>query len=182
MSLLRSRRSDVWYSLLLVGLVAGLAALVAAFGALRLFGVDLRTVSWREVAPRGYGAFVLAVALVAAMLGATLWWLAIIRPDRLSVRRGIGVGAFGGLLAHPLVWYAILVVAFLTGQPTVLGVFQVANPLVDLVAAAVLSVFSLVWAGWLTALLGGLTGGTIAALQSRFGCQERWRAALAPSA
>lgn len=168
MSLPRSKRSDVWYSLLLVGGGAALAGLAAAILALQFYGTSYGT----RVA-----VFYLAAPLAAALLGPYLWWRAIIKPDRLSVRRGIGVGVLGASLAHPLAWYLALVLAFLTGEQTVAGIL-VTNPLLDLLAPLFLAPFSLIYVGWITALVGGVAGGATALLQSAYGCSERWRAAL----
>lgn len=168
MSLPRSKRSDVWYSLLLVGGGAALAGLVAAVLALQFYGTSYGT--W--VAP-----FYLTAPLAAALLGPYLWWRAIIKPGRLSVRRGICVGVLGACLAHPLAWYFAMVLAFLMREQTVAGIL-VANPLQDLLTSLFLAPFSLIYVGWITALVGGVAGGTAALLQSAYGCSGRWRAAL----
>ncbi len=170
MSLPRSKRSDVWYSLLLVGGGSALAGLAAAILALQFYGTSYGT----QVA-----VFYFAAPLAAALLGPYLWWWAIIKPGRLSVRRGIGVGVLGASLAHPLAWYMALVLAFLTGEQTVAGILAT-NPLQaqDLLAPLFLAPFSLIYVGWITALVGGVAGGAIALLQSTHGCSGRWRAAL----
>ena len=171
MSFPRSKRSDVWYSLLLVGGGAALAGLAAVILALQFYGTSYGT----QVA-----VFYLAAPLAAALLGPCLWWWAIIKPDRLSVRRGIGTGVLGASLAHPLAWYIALVLAFFTREQTVAGllVFNPFNPLQDLLAPLFLAPFSLIYVGWITALVGGVAGGAIALLQSAYGCSGRWREAL----
>jgi hypothetical protein len=172
MSVLRSHRRDVWYSLLLVAAGAALAGLAATAVALRFVGMP----------PADYYAvFYVTAPLAAALLGPSLWWWAIIKPGRLSVRRGIGVGVLGASLAHPLAWYIALVLAFLMGDRTIGGVnggINVTNPLQDLFASLVLAGFSLIAVGWITALMGGVAGGVVALLQSVSGCTQRWHAAL----
>jgi len=165
MSMLRSKRWDVWYSLLLVGAGAALAGLAAATVALRFAGMPI-------------AEFYLAAPLAAVLLGPGLWWWAIIQPGRLNVRRGIGVGVLGACLAHPLAWYIALVLAFVRGEPTIASI-NVTNPVQDLLASLVLAGFSLLYVGWITALVGGAAGGLVALLQSVSGCTQRWRAALA---
>ena len=179
MPLIRSSRADVWYTLLLVGISAACAGLLAAVCAVQFAVAGVQVETWRVSQLDRYTAFLVAAPLVALVLGPPLWWWFIVKPGWLGVRRGVGVGVLGGLLAHPLVWYAVLVAAFLTGQPTVAGVLQVTNPFVDLFGAVALSAVTLIWVGWITALVGGLAGGMIALLQVRCGCRERWRAALA---
>ena len=165
MSMLRSKRWDVWYSLLLVGAGAALAGLAAASLALGFAGMPI-------------AEFYLAAPLAAALLVPGLWWWAIIKPGRLSVRRGIGVGVLGACLAHPLAWYIALVLAFLGGEPTIASI-NVTNPVQALFASLVLAGFSLLYVGWITALVGGAAGGLVSLLQSVSGCPQRWRAALA---
>ncbi len=161
MSMLRSNRWDVGYSLLLVGAGAALAGLAATSVALRFAGMPM-------------AGFYLAASLAAALLGPGLWWWAIIKPGHLSVRRGIGVGMLGACLAHPLAWYIALVLAWFTGERTIGGI-NVANPLVDFLGSLYLAGFSLIYVGWITVLIGGIAGGVVALLQSVSGCAHRWR-------
>jgi hypothetical protein len=160
-----------WTTLLLVGFSAACAALIAAICVLKVFFPG-------ELAPR-FMTFVVASCLIAALLGPALWWWAIIKPDRLSTRRGIGVGALGGILVHPLVLYTLFVEAYLTRQSTALPVGNPTNPLLDLVSALLGGIMSVLFAGWITVPIGAMAGWIIALLQSRSGSQERWRAALA---
>lgn len=176
MHLFRIKRSDIWYTLLLVAIVAAIASFVAAIIAIRLIWATTPP-DYGVTIPPDYKAILFAAPLASAVLGPSLWWGAIIKPGRLSVRRGIAVGALIGFIAHPVVWYIALVLAFLTRQPTVAGA-QVTNPLLDLLTALSLATISLIFAGWLTVLIGGAVGGMIALLQSMSGCRERWRAAL----
>src|SRR5262245_48698124 len=111
MSFLRFVRYPAnWTTLLLAWLGADCAAFVASFAVLREYFPI-------QIIPR-FITFVVASCLVSALLGPVLWWWAIIKPDRLSVRRGIGVGALGGILAHPLVLYVVFVEAYLTRENT----------------------------------------------------------------
>lgn len=177
MNFLRFNRSDVWYSLLLIGIAAALASFVAAILAIRLMYFGGEWQSWWAMLPPDYKPFPLFAGVTSAVLGPTLWWWIIIKPGRLSVRRGILVGALVGIVAHPVVWYEAFVSAHFTGQQTVIS-FQVTNPLEDLVTAMFLATFSVIFVGWLTALIGGVFGGVIALLQSVSGCRGCWQAAL----
>lgn len=173
MSSLRSKSWDVRYSLLLVGAGAALAGLAATAVALRFVGMPIAEF---------YAEFYLAAPMAAALLAPCLWWWAIIQPGRLSVRRGIGVGVLGACLAHPLAWYIALVLAFLTGARTMGGItggITVTNPAQDFFTSLILAGFSLLYVGWITALIGGIAGGGIALLQSVSGCARRWRVDLA---
>jgi hypothetical protein len=177
MSLFRSRRSDVWYTLILVGVIAALASCVAANLGLRLIYPASGWQGGEATIPPDLATFPLMAALVSAVLGPALWWRIIIKPGRLSVRRGIATGALTALIAHPIVWYVAFILAFFTGQHTV-GSFLVSNPLLDLISALVLAAFSVAYVGWLTVSIGGVLGGIIALLQSISGCRGRWQRAL----
>ncbi|MGE5333362.1 MAG: hypothetical protein ACM3N4_01560, partial [Nitrososphaerota archaeon] len=175
-SRLRFKYADVWYTLLLVGCAAALASLFAAMLAIRLMWATTPP-DFGATIPAGYSVLLIAAPLVSAVLAPLLWWRMIVRPGRLSVRRGIAVGALAAIIAHPVIWYVALVLAFLAGQRTVAGML-VNKPLQDVIAAVFLGAVSLIYTGWLTALVGGAIGGMIALLQSVSGCRERWRAAL----
>jgi hypothetical protein len=162
----------VWYSLLLVGVGAALAGLAATAVALRFVG---------RLPADYYAVFYLTAPLAALLVGPSLWWWAIIKPGRLSVRRGIGVGVLAASLAHPLAWYIALVLTLLMGERTIGGItggVNVNNPVQDVFASLVLAGFSLIYVGWITALIGGVGGGVVALLQSVSGCTHRWHAAL----
>jgi hypothetical protein len=175
----RSRgHGDVWHTLLLVGLSGACAGLVAAMGVLRIFYPGYAVQDWAVLAP-GFVPFVIASCLGSAVLGPALWWWAIVKPGHLSGRRGVGVGALGSVLVHPVVWYALFVEAYRSGRGTIFAGLLATNPLRDLLSALAGSVLSLLLAGWITAPIGALAGGILALLQSKSGCQERWRAALA---
>jgi hypothetical protein len=134
--------------------------------------------NWSALRPQ-FLSFVVASCPASAPLGPALWWWAIIKPDRLSIWRGLGVGALGGLLVHPLVLYLLFEEAYLTRQSAPLSLGAPTNPFLDLISAVLGSVMTILLAGWITAPMGALAGGVIALLQSKSGRQERWRAALA---
>lgn len=178
MALPRFKRSDVWYTLLLVGIFAAIASFVAAVLALKSLYPGGAWQNWWATIPPDFTTFPLIASLTSALLGPALWWRMIIKPGRLSVRRGIAVGALIGIIAHPVVWYVALALAYFTGRSTVAATILVTNPLQDLLSAVVLAMFSVLFVGWLTALIGGVVGGVISLLQSLSGCRERWREAL----
>ena len=104
------------------------------------------------------------------------------------MRRGIGLGALGGVLAHPFVLYVLFVQAYLSGKDSALHLGNPTNPLLDIVSAtlsrrhclgAVGAVMTILFTGWITAPIGAVAGGMITLLQVESGCQDSWRAALA---
>jgi hypothetical protein len=179
MALLRLRRpADIWYTLLIVGLSAAGTGLIASVCIVRIFYSGYTVQDWSALSPQ-YLPFMVASCLSSALLGPALWWWAIIKPDHLSVRRGVGVGVLGGLLVHPLVLYLLFVAAYLTRQSAPLSLGNPTNPLLDLISAALGAVMTILLAGWITVPMGALAGGVIALLQIKSGCHDRWRAPLA---
>lgn len=127
-----------------MGAASGVAAaLVGVFVVDVLLGNPVGGVDLLVVPP--------AVA-AAVLLGGSLWWLLVERPRRWTDRRGVAVGSFVGLLAHPLAWflYATVGPLFLPGGWSEPGV------LVE--STMVFAVLSLLFAGGLTLVAGAVCG------------------------
>ncbi len=93
----------------------------------------------------------------------------ILRPRRLTLRRGILVGILSSLVAHPLTWFLALVILSLSRRNTNLGSaypitigLEIHNPIEVLQGSLVLSVLSLFYVGWITLIVGGVAGGVLA--------------------
>lgn len=160
------RRSDIWQTLVLVGMCSAIAG----------FGAAWLSFKWYP-ANTDVGMIYPAAPLAALVIGPLFWWGFIIKARRLSIRRGIVVGILGSIALHPLTWFVAMMLALLHGSPTVAGVL-IFNPLVAIGNSLVLSVFSLIAVGGITLLVGGITGGCMAGLQLYSHCQERWSAVL----
>ncbi len=178
---LRRKQLDIWYTLLLVGIGATLTGLVATILVFRFYAFQLTLQNGQETLLHDINVFYIAAPLASALLIPCLWWRLIIKPSRLNVSRGIGIGLLGSIIAHPLAWYLALLFAFLLKAKTI-GSITVGNPLENLVGCLFLSLFSLIEVGWITILVGGLAGGCIAFLQSKCHCSERWQQALSKTA
>jgi hypothetical protein len=150
------RRFAILGTLFVVGICAAFLAFIAAFLIISLFQPDG---DWRR-------PFSFCAALSALLLGPYLWWYLIIKPRRLTVKRGIRVGVLGGFLAYPLAWF----LAVLPGIQTMHFEYY-------LEMAISSSLASMLLVGWLTALLGGGAGAVVAKLQITCRCQQRWYAA-----
>lgn len=172
----RSKRSDIWYTLLLVGIGGAIAAWVAATLAIRFYMQRLDNL------PPDMIMLYLAAPLAALLIGPALWWRFLISVDKLSIKRGVLIGLVGSILVHPLTWFFALIFSSLAGMRTIAGGFILENPFthpLELFAGSfVYAFFSLLIVGWITVLIGGLLGGLIASLQIRNNCQQRWNAAL----
>jgi hypothetical protein len=146
----RPERAAAAFSLVLIGIGAAVVAAASAY-----VGVHLAV----SIPPADSWLFYLAAPLAALLIAPLFGWLFLLRPNRLTLRRGIVVGVLGSVAAHPFTWYLANLLAYLTGMHTGGMGFLVMNPLLDLVGCLVIAPFSLLYVGWLTALLGGVMGG-----------------------
>jgi hypothetical protein len=160
------KRSNPRPTLFLVGISAALAGGCAA-----LLSLMFVSMTFHSIVSDGPTIIILSLAatLSAALLGPLLWWLLIIRPDRLTVGRGVLVGILGSLAAHPLTWFLLLVTTQTifnpnTAFPNAIGGFLWQIPY--------LSIYSLFLAGWLTTLIGGVVGAVFAKTVARLGWKE----------
>ena len=119
--------------------------------------------SWGE-----FPVFPGAAAFIAPFF---IWWVAISRPNKPSLWRGVAVGSVGGLLAHPVCWYLLicwnyfLISLSLRSGPS-LGDSPL-DPLEGLPAALVFSLLSVVLMGWFTVAVGALIGGILGYRKAR---------------
>lgn len=95
------------------------------------------------------GLVVMLVApFVGLLVGLPAWWRFVAKPNTITLRRGVVVGALSGLVAHPLLWLCIL--------PS-LGF--------GLILVLPVSALSLIFVGWITAAVGAIAGGLLIRLQ-----------------
>jgi hypothetical protein len=149
-------RSDLWYTLFVVGIVAALAGFGAAVLVLQLLGPQG---GWMRHAPL---VIPLAAALASLLLGPSFWWRLISKPRALTVLRGISCGVLSSLVAHPLTWCLVTAFYALTNTDhvaTSLGVLLFVAGLLDFPLASLISL------GWFTALIGGVTGAILVVIQ-----------------
>lgn len=140
--------SKTAFWILLAGLVFGLAAFICSY----LFLKDA-VGDWRGM--------LVAAPLTAFFCGIICWWLLVARGRKVSVWRGVWVGALVALLSHPLVWYGSILYLYLAREPRTL------NPIEGLLASLVYGLVSLVFVGWLTVPAAALTGGLLAYSQAK---------------
>src|SRR6185437_1342657 len=89
----RLRRSSLIFSLVLVGIGAAVLAAGSAYIGLHLAAPMQSADSW---------LFYLSAPVAALVIGPLFCWLFLLRPNRLTLRRGIVVGLLGSVVAHPL--------------------------------------------------------------------------------
>jgi hypothetical protein len=99
-----------------------------------------------------------------------MWWAIVARARTARVRRGLIAGLTSGVLVHPVCWplysagNSLLIVLGMSSRSP-LGQL----PLTlrhEMVAVFKFSVLSLIFFGWVTALVGALTGGLLAIWQN----------------
>jgi hypothetical protein len=137
------------------------ALLAAAGGAL----VFLAAFQFKQTTADNGIISVWSAAGAAFVCALTFWWLLIVRPNRLTWKRGALAGALTGLAAHPL--------AFLLAQAAwlIYGGYTQSEGL-ELVAlmpalALAMSLWSWMLFGWVTVPLGAVTGGLLAGIFGR---------------
>jgi len=163
-----TRLAAIWYTLILVGIGAAITAAAACF---LIDFVASFNISWTWLRPPAQ--FYITTAISSLLIGPCLWWHLIIKPGKLTVKRGSWVGLLGSILVHPLAWFLLTLLALVVQGSTPGSLsFSLAMGFI------LLPLTSLITVGWLTGIIGGLAGALVAALQQKFSCQERWQAAL----
>lgn len=119
----------------------------------------------------GYEVMLFTAPMAAFLTGSVFWWIFRARQGSYGVRGGAVTGAAAGIVAHFVCWYLTILgasVCFITtgGCTDSLGGAPV-DPLFGLIGATILSVVSLLFAGWFTVPVGALIGGALAHLQGR---------------
>lgn len=113
-----------------------------------------------------------AVAVAAGLLGAAFWWWIIAEPRHPSWPRGAIVGAFTGVLAHPLSFWLTAMGQLLTVGTTREGLFN--DLFIAPMMALLLSFISWTMIGWTTAVAGTVLGVVLAIIEERVVPPPSW--------
>jgi hypothetical protein len=114
----------------------------------------------------GYAGFLLASPIAAFATAALFWWWLLDRPAIHTKTRGAIAGALAGAVAHYVCWLLLLLGA--SACHAALGACTNSlgdgpmGPVDALWAAALYSLFSLLFFGWLTVPAGALAGALVA--------------------
>jgi hypothetical protein len=170
LQLTRSQRAARNLTLLFTGVAAAFVGAMAATLSIAFLTTvppaNVGLLYWHQV-----GWFALAAAFSSLLIGPLLWWCQVIRPDHLTLRRGVFIGMLGSVLVHPLAW-SILLLLGINNAIALNG--QISNPLVLLETSLWLSFWSLFLIGWLTLLIGGIFGALLALVQQKIHCPTYW--------
>ena len=126
-------------------------------------GIILRINDWGVASGDGYGLGFISSAGIAAFLAPCfIWYIMIERRERISVSRGITVGALGAALAHFVCWYLFILSNYI--EKLYLGKLTeyVLGPLEGILAALTYSFVSLLLFGLIILPIGALIGGCYA--------------------
>jgi hypothetical protein len=137
------RQIPNWSPLLCVGVIAIFAAFIAAF--LSFAFLNQLSVTFQTE----YVWLYLAAPLSSAFLGPFFWWIFILRSPQVHRGRGPMLGVVVSLVAHPFTWILGSLLGLVFGDKTNVAYFQ--SPLSY-------TLYSLIYVGWITAIIGGLVG------------------------
>ncbi|KOR29587.1 hypothetical protein TI04_08230 [Achromatium sp. WMS2] len=88
----------------------------------------------------------------------TPWvWGPLLRT-KYSVWRAAGSGALIGTLSHPVAWYTMFLVHWISNLPYAVSDSQIIDPINSMWAIGVFAFWSLIIAGWITIPIGCITG------------------------
>jgi ABC-type Na+ efflux pump permease subunit len=106
--------------------------------------------------------FISSAGIAAFLAPCFIWYIMIERRERISVSRGITVGALGAALAHFVCWYLFLLSNYI--EKLYLGKLTeyVLGPLEGILAALTYSFVSLLLFGLIILPIGALIGGCYA--------------------
>lgn len=144
-----------------VEVVSIAAGLLAAYLSLIFVGAQ-----GMRMSPADTRDIYIGVAVASAVVG-LLYWRALTSDEYvLTLGAGILLGVGCSLLAHPLTWLLALLINGLTGNPSgFLGTTwqgQSPAPVIELVGSVFFSIYSLIYVGWITSIVGGIVGGALA--------------------
>ncbi len=127
------------------------------------FGIIFQNKDWGFASGDSYGLGFISSAGIAAFLAPCfIWYIMIERRERISVSRGITVGALGAALAHFVCWYLFILSNYI--EKLYLGKLTeyVLGPLEGILAALTYSFVSLLLFGLIILPIGALIGGCYA--------------------
>lgn len=118
-----------------------------------------------------YKFFFVYSGLAAFLTSSILWYYLVAKPEVFTTKRGIMIGVISGAFSHYVCWYINFIVMNLCNKATRGCVDSLGAPPADLWnalwGAGVLSLYSLLFYGWVTLPLGGLIGGILVQFQKK---------------
>jgi hypothetical protein len=108
--------------------------------------------------------YVIVASLTGLLVGFLYWREFNLKPGPITVHRGIQYGILSSLIAHPIMWIIAQSLSIIIHTPS-FGFIQEQNIFMYIPDLFFLSLMSLIFAGWLTTIVGAVAGGLIVYLQ-----------------
>lgn len=111
--------------------------------------------------------YFVAAPLAGLLTGWFFWWLFILKPGHATIGRGVLLGVLSGVTAHPFMWaFASLSLGtvghpFMPQLPPALQWVYQSGIALRFVEILEFTVASLLYVGWITAVVGGVVGGLL---------------------
>jgi hypothetical protein len=105
-------------------------------------------------------ALLITPPLAGLLAGLPCWWLLIEKPKYPTIRRGVLVGALSSIAAHPLMWTLVILLSPILG-----GNWAGSDLLQDIHNVILYSLLGLIYAGWITTTIGGISGALLIQLR-----------------
>jgi hypothetical protein len=147
------RIAKAFYPFLIIGII--LASEIAAICSINFLYHGL-SISWQN-----WSTILIAAPLAALLVGLPVWSLYVIQAKKVTIKRGIAVGSLCSIAAHPIMWMIISISNFL------LYIFkhQLDPNLPSGSGVLITTLFSLIYVGWITTIVGGIAGALLICLQ-----------------
>lgn len=100
-------------------------------------------------------AMFVVAPIASAMIAIPSWQLLL--KHRQTYLRAISAGVLIGIASHPIAWYLLILSYWIAGARDSLGASMM-NPLEAVAGAIIFALWSILIAGWITVLCGGVTG------------------------
>jgi hypothetical protein len=157
------QQSDTLLSILFIGIGTASTGFLAALLSLNFYA---NVIIHRNNAfmPSNIGLLYIAASLASLMVGSSMWWYFITKSDSVTLKRGIIVGVMASAITHPVTWIFAELITYISSSPILTG-FTLENPFDAVFTAFFISMFSLLFVGWLTALIGGIAGALFITMQ-----------------
>ncbi len=136
-----------------------------------LCGLFVLSFSSADTRGEGWTAFPLYAGAAAFLTTLVVWWLYLARPGKPGVLGGAVAGLISGLVAHPVTWYVMICCNWawilLSGGTGSSAGDDTLNPISGLLGALVLSLWSVIFMGWITIPAGALVGAVLGGWQGK---------------
>jgi hypothetical protein len=149
------QRSDTIIATLFAGICAASTGFIAAFLSLKFYlGIIIHEDT--TAMQSHLWLFYVSATAAALLVGLFMWWRFAIKSGRYTMKQGARIGFATSIIAHPITWLFATLITYFSGLP-LLGI-KISGAGDILLITIVASYQSLLYVGWLTALIGSIVG------------------------